>query len=60
MTSACSGALDIVIGTLSNAGQNILSPVPGFSLYECLLGAKQVKQKLYKTLVTMKLLGFMV
>ncbi len=52
MTSSCSGALEIVIGTLSNAGQNILSPSPGFALFRCLLGAKQVEERLYKTLVS--------
>ncbi len=52
MTSACSGALDIAIGTLSNAGQNILTPSPGFALYRCLLGAKLVEQRLYRTLVS--------
>lgn len=52
MTCSCSGALDIAIGTLANSGQNILTPSPGFALYRCLLGAKQIEQRLYKTLVS--------
>ena len=52
VTSSCSGALDIAVGTLSNAGQNILTPSPGFALYRCLLGAKLVEQRLYKTIVS--------
>ena len=33
ITSACSGALELCIGTLANPGENILIPKPGFSIY---------------------------
>lgn len=47
MTSSCSGALDYAVSVLANAGQNILSPKPGFALYDCLTGAKQVEIRHY-------------
>jgi len=34
ITSACSGALELCIGTLANPGENILIPKPGFSIYQ--------------------------
>lgn len=34
ITSACSGAIELCIGTLANPGDNILCPKPGFSLYK--------------------------
>ena len=52
MASACSGALDIAISALTNPGQNVLTPSPGFGVYRCLLGAKNVEQRLYRTLVS--------
>ena len=48
LTSACSGALELCINVLANAGQNILVPKPGFALYKCLTGAMQVEMRCYK------------
>ena len=48
MTSACSGALEISLSVLSNPGQNILVPRPGFPLYRCLVDARGVETRYYR------------
>lgn len=48
ITSGCSDALNISIGVLCNEGQNILLPMPGFSLYETLASSKGIDCKFYK------------
>ena len=48
MTSACSGALEISLSALSNPGQNILVPKPGFPLYRCLIDARGVETRYYR------------
>lgn len=50
ITSGCSDALNISIGVLCNEGQNILLPMPGFSLYETLASSKGIECKFYKLL----------
>ena len=52
LTSACSGALELSINVLCNAGQNILVPKPGFAIYRCLAGAKQVEPRYYNLKVS--------
>ena len=53
MTSSCSGALEHAIGVLADAGQNVLVPKPGFALYNCLTGAKQIEVRSYRLKVRM-------
>ena len=50
ITSGCSDALNISIGVLANEGQNILIPIPGFSLYETLASSKGIECKFYRLL----------
>jgi tyrosine aminotransferase len=50
IASGCSGALDLAIGALASAGQNILMPAPGFSLYKTLASSKGVETKSYRCL----------
>jgi len=50
ITSGCSDALNISIGVLCNEGQNILLPMPGFSLYETLASSKGIDCKFYPLL----------
>ena len=52
MTCSCSGAIDLCISALVNAGQNILVPKPGFALYSCLAGAKLADIRYYKLKVS--------
>jgi aspartate/methionine/tyrosine aminotransferase len=40
VTSGCSHALEMCLGVLANEGDNVLIPVPGFSLYQTLLDSK--------------------
>eukprot|EP01080_Neovahlkampfia_damariscottae_P000708 gene708-8960_t len=47
ITSACSGALEIVFSALTNPKDNILVPKPGFSLYDVLCGNKSVEPRYY-------------
>ncbi|KAJ3165191.1 hypothetical protein HDU88_004272 [Geranomyces variabilis] len=46
--SGCSDALNLCIGVLANEGQNILLPMPGFSLYETLASSKGIECRFYK------------
>ncbi|EDV29819.1 Tyrosine aminotransferase [Trichoplax sp. H2] len=48
LTSGCSGAIEIALTGLVNAGDNILSPMPGFALYSTLLKGLHIDVKLYK------------
>lgn len=48
MTSACSGALEMCVTVLTNPGQNILIPSPGFGLYTCLSAARGLDCRLYR------------
>jgi len=50
IASGCSGALDLAIGALCGAGQNLLMPAPGFSLYKTLASAKGVETRSYRCL----------
>jgi tyrosine aminotransferase len=47
LASGCSDALNICIGGLADAGENILIPSPGFSLYETLASSKGISVKFY-------------
>lgn len=47
LTNGCSGALELCIYCLANAGQNILVPRPGFSLYKTLANARGIDVKFY-------------
>ncbi len=40
ITSGASHALEMCLGVLANEGDNVLIPVPGFSLYQTLLDSK--------------------
>jgi tyrosine aminotransferase len=51
IASGGSGAIEIAIGTLANEGDNIIIPIPGFSLYETVMSNKGVECKKYKLLV---------
>lgn len=50
LASGASGALDLAITALLNPGDNLLIPLPGFSLYECICGSKGYVVKRYKLL----------
>ena len=50
ITSGCSGALDLTFSVLAHAGQTILLPQPGFSLYRTLCDNKGIKVKYYRLL----------
>uniref|UniRef100_A0A3P8UAW7 Tyrosine aminotransferase n=1 Tax=Cynoglossus semilaevis TaxID=244447 RepID=A0A3P8UAW7_CYNSE len=50
LTSGCSHAIDLVISVLCNAGDNILVPRPGFSLYKTLAVSMGIKVKFYDLL----------
>ena len=52
LTSGGSGAVEMAITVLANPGQNILLPKPGFSLYQCITGAKGVESRFYCLLVS--------
>lgn len=51
LASGCSGALDLCISCLAEAGQNILIPRPGFSLYKTLAESLGVQVRHYDLLV---------
>ncbi|KAJ1967578.1 hypothetical protein IWQ62_001770 [Dispira parvispora] len=50
LTSACSGALEMAIGSLADPGQNILVPLPGFPLYKTLAQSRGVDIREYRLL----------
>lgn len=50
LASGASGALDLCITALLNPGDNMLIPLPAFSLYECICGSKGFNVKRYKLL----------
>ena len=50
--SGCSGALDLAISVLANAGQNILVPRPGFSLYQTLAESLGIRVRHYDLMVS--------
>jgi tyrosine aminotransferase len=50
ITSGCSDALNLCIGALCDDDQNILLPMPGFSLYETLASSKGIECKFYRLL----------
>jgi len=50
LASGASGALDLAITALLNPGDNLLIPLPAFSLYECICGSKGYVVKRYKLL----------
>ena len=52
MTNACCGAIGLCIEVLSEPGQNLLVPSPGFGLYKCLCDARGVQVKFYGLLVS--------
>ncbi|KAJ2769208.1 hypothetical protein IWQ56_002642 [Coemansia nantahalensis] len=47
MTSGCSGAVEMAIGVLCSAGQNILLPRPGFCLYNTIAASRSIEARLY-------------
>jgi tyrosine aminotransferase len=47
IASGCSGALALVIQAIANAGDNILIPRPGFSLYLTLCGHDNIEARHY-------------
>ena len=51
LTNGCSQALDLCITVLTNRGQNILIPKPGFSIYKTLSGTLGIDVKHYSLLV---------
>ena len=51
LTNAISGAIEMSCAVLSNPGQNILLPSPGFGLYKCHAESRGVKVRLYSLLV---------
>ena len=51
MASGCSGAIEMAIQALTNPGDNILIPNPGFSLYKTIAGAQGVEERRYALLV---------
>ncbi|BES88882.1 Aminotransferase class I and II [Nesidiocoris tenuis] len=48
LCSGCSGAIDLAISVLAEAGQNILVPCPGFSIYKTLAEGLDISVKEYK------------
>lgn len=48
LASGCSGAIELAIDVLTDHGDNILVPRPGFSLYRCLGGSKGIETRSYK------------
>lgn len=50
VTSGCSGALELCFSVLAHAGQTILLPQPGFSLYCTLCDNKDIRVKYYRLL----------
>ncbi|XP_071493551.1 tyrosine aminotransferase-like [Diadema antillarum] len=50
LSCGCSGALDLAIGVLADAGTNILVPKPGFSLYTTLSGSYDIEYRHYDLL----------
>jgi len=48
LTSGCSDALNIAIASLVNPGDNILLPVPGFSLYRTICGRYNLTPRFYR------------
>ncbi|CAL8374387.1 unnamed protein product [Arctogadus glacialis] len=50
LTSGCSQAIELCISVLSNPGDNILIPCPGFSLYKTIALSIGVQVKLYNLL----------
>ena len=59
LTSGCSGALDLCISGLANAGQNILVPRPGFSVYKTLAESLGISVKHYNLLVSLSINSFL-
>lgn len=47
LASGCSGAIDLAISVLTNRGQNILLPRPGFSLYRTLALSLGIEVRYY-------------
>ena len=60
MTCGCAGALDMCITTLSNRGQNILIPRPGFGLYSCLSVPRGVEARCYNLLVSIYVIFWLI
>ena len=51
LASGCSGAIDLAISVLTNRGQNILLPRPGFSLYRTLAVSLGIEVRYYNLIV---------
>jgi len=51
LASGCSGAIDLAISVLTNRGQNILLPRPGFSLYRTLALSLGIEVRYYNLIV---------
>ncbi|XP_066933991.1 tyrosine aminotransferase-like [Clytia hemisphaerica] len=50
ITSACSGAIEICLSALANAGDNIVCPRPGFSLYQTIGVSNALDVRFYNLL----------
>jgi len=50
ITSGCSGALEIAIRAMASAGENILVPAPGFSIYQTIALSNGIEVKFYPLL----------
>ncbi|KAK6185565.1 hypothetical protein SNE40_007770 [Patella caerulea] len=50
LCSGCSSSLDLCISCLANPGQNILIPLPGFSIYKTLAESLGIEVRHYKLL----------
>eukprot|EP01116_Phalansterium_solitarium_P010982 TRINITY_DN26592_c0_g1_i1.p1 TRINITY_DN26592_c0_g1~~TRINITY_DN26592_c0_g1_i1.p1 ORF type:complete len:421 (+),score=54.83 TRINITY_DN26592_c0_g1_i1:132-1394(+) len=48
IASGGSGALEMAMTVLANAGQNILLPAPGFTLYQTICGYKGISARFYR------------
>jgi len=53
LASGCSGAIDLAISVLTNRGQNILLPRPGFSLYRTLAVSLGIEVRYYNLIVSL-------
>ncbi|XP_022097594.1 tyrosine aminotransferase-like isoform X1 [Acanthaster planci] len=50
LACGCSGAIEIALLVLANPGDNVLVPLPGFSIYRTLAGSYQFEPRGYKLL----------
>ena len=58
LTSGCSASLEMAITGLANAGENILVPKPGFSIYKTLAESVDIECRSYTLMVSFGFTGF--